>query len=83
MTSTEPIPAAFVSAYTGLNGFQVGKLPASERRALWEADRQRIADLWFDGDVDRADAVLDTMPYSTIPDWSDVDRAARAITGGA
>jgi hypothetical protein len=46
---------------------------------MWEQDRQAIADLWFDGDAEKADVALDAMPYSSIPDWSDVDRAARAF----
>ena len=66
----------FTSAYKGMSGRQVESLPAARRRAMWEQDRQAIADLWFDGDADRADAALDAMPYSTIPNRSDVDPAA-------
>lgn len=69
----------FVSVYEGMSGRRVDNLPAAHRRAMWEQDRQAIADLWFDGDAEKADVALDAMPYSSIPDWSDVDRAARAF----
>lgn len=69
----------FTSVYAGMTGAQISALPAARRRRMWESDRQAIADLWFSGDVERADKALETLPYSTIPDWEDVDGMARVF----
>lgn len=45
---------------------------AETRRRLYQQQRQAVADLYFDGDTDKADAVLESLPYSCIPDWHDV-----------
>ena len=47
---------------------------AAERSARWQAGRKGIADLWCGGDLEAADRILEVLPYSSIPDWSDVDR---------
>lgn len=62
------------------------QFPAPSKRALrreWARRRKEVADTWFDGDEDRADEVLDSLPYSTIPEWDDVDRVMRALGGEA
>lgn len=43
-----------------------------QQRRLYQQQRQDVADLYFDGDTDKADAVLESLPYSSIPDWRDV-----------
>ncbi|AER47594.1 hypothetical protein DS6A_40 [Mycobacterium phage DS6A] len=49
-------------------------------RAEWAADCRRVADRWFGGDTAQAGRVLDALPYSKIPDWSDVDAVMSATT---
>lgn len=39
----------------------------------WEQQRKAVADKWFGGDEDRAEAVMDALPYSDIPRWADVE----------
>lgn len=50
-----------------------------ELRAEWAANRQRVADRWFRGDTDLAEAAFDALPYSEIPDWSSLDMVMEAI----
>lgn len=45
----------------------------------WIDDQTKVANKWFDGDLDRAERVLDVMPYSTIPGWHDVAAVMEAI----
>ena len=44
----------------------------AKTRQRWEARRKMIADEFFAGHEAVADAVLDALPYSAIPDWGDV-----------
>lgn len=78
-TTPTPDESEFVSAYTGLTLRDVQKRSPAQRRQLWERDRQAIADLWFEGDVEQADEAMESLPYSAIPTWEDVDRVARAM----
>lgn len=58
------------------------QFPAPSKRALrreWTRRRKEVADTWFDGDEDRADEVLGSLPYSTIPGWQDVDHVMQTI----
>ena len=39
----------------------------------WEQSRQETANKWFAGDIVKAEKVLDALPFSTIPEWEDVE----------
>lgn len=41
-------------------------------RREWGAQRQSIADEFCAGSLDKAEAMLMALPYSSIPDWEDV-----------
>lgn len=69
----------FKSAFDSLTGFGIQQLPPAERRRRWEQDREAVAGLWFGGNLDRADQMLDSLPYSAIPEWGDVDRVMRLV----
>src|SRR5690606_40436829 len=49
-------------------------------RKEWERQRQHIADTYFYGDVQRADDVMEALPFSAIPTWEDVENAIQAVT---
>ena len=44
-----------------------------------QEEGRALADEWFGGDGDKADAVLLALPCSTMPDWSDVRDVIDAI----
>ena len=44
-----------------------------------QEEGRALAEDWFGGDSSRADAVLLTLPYSTIPDWTSVRDVLDAI----
>lgn len=48
-------------------------------QAQWKRDRQAVADDWFGGDTDWADAVLSAMPYSVITGWASVEAVLTAV----
>lgn len=50
------------------------------RRRQWAEERQEVVDRWFAGDGERADAVLDALPYLSVPGWFDVDTVMEILT---
>ena len=73
----------FKSAYAGMTGFAIAELSRAERERRWSSDRQSIADIWFGGDAENAQAAFDALPYSRIPDWEDLDEVCRAVRASA
>lgn len=45
----------------------------------WEKERQQIADDFCGGDVEKADKMLDALPYSALPGWWDVRHVAEVF----
>ena len=54
-------------------------LTPEQRRERFRAERTAFADDYCGGDTGAADAILDALPYSDIPDWGDARRAVEAI----
>lgn len=52
------------------------------KRTQFQIDRERVANLWFDGDTVRADDVFGALPYSSIPSWTDVEAVMEALNWG-
>lgn len=53
------------------------------RNARWKRDIQTIADKWFHGDTRKVESVLYALPYSAIPDLSDVEAICELLKGPA
>lgn len=59
-----------------------GPFGAEQRAEKFSRERQQVADLWFGGNRDQADRVIEALPYSVIPGWFDVDQVMRTIASG-
>ena len=46
----------------------------------WNADKTALAAKYFAGNTDAAQETLGALPYSCIPDWSDIDRILTTLT---
>lgn len=45
----------------------------------WLKGRDAAADRWFDGDAELAEEFTATLPFSSIPDWDDVNAVMEFI----
>ncbi|HLU41625.1 MAG TPA: hypothetical protein VKZ55_04440 [Microthrixaceae bacterium] len=45
----------------------------------YDLERQAVADEYLGGDTDKADAVMESLPYTPDLGWDDVARAIEAV----
>lgn len=52
---------------------------ADRQHRAWAEHRKEVAEKWFGGDEQKALNVLYALPYSTIPEWGDLDLVMSVI----
>lgn len=51
--------------------------------SAYDLERQAVADEYLGGDTDKADAVMESLPYTPDLGWDDVARAIEAVLHAA